>query len=174
MSYSISQLGRQFGLSRSTLLYYDKLGLLSPSQRSDANYRRYSEADRQRLARIVAYRDTGMPLQDIKPLLAVADDDHRVAALEARLEQLNRDIAGLREQQRITLQLLGGAGGQSARRISKQQWVDLLAASGMSDEDMDNWHREFERAMPEAHQDFLESLDIPADEIRKIRRQSRG
>jgi DNA-binding transcriptional MerR regulator len=29
--YHITQLARQFGLSRSTLLYYDRIGLLSPA-----------------------------------------------------------------------------------------------------------------------------------------------
>ena len=34
MSISVSRFGRQFGLSRSALLYYDRIGLLSPSVRS--------------------------------------------------------------------------------------------------------------------------------------------
>jgi hypothetical protein len=38
---------------------------------------------------------------------------------------------------------------------------------------MRRWHVEFERMAPEAHRDFLESLGIPAGEIRSIRRLSR-
>lgn len=34
---------------------------------------------------------------------------------------------------------------------------------------MHNWHRQFERLEPAAHQEFLESLGIEPDEIRKIR-----
>ena len=50
---TISQLARRFGLSRSTLLYYDSIGLLSPSARSDANYRLYSRNDIERMERVI-------------------------------------------------------------------------------------------------------------------------
>jgi hypothetical protein len=57
--------------------------------------------------------------------------------------------------------------------MNKTQWVNLLASSGMSDEDMWQWHVEFEKYMPEAHQDFLESLNISQSEILEIREKSR-
>jgi hypothetical protein len=38
---------------------------------------------------------------------------------------------------------------------------------------MENWHVEFERTSPEAHQDFLESIGIAPDEIDLIREWSR-
>ena len=42
-TYSISKLARACGLSRSTLLYYDRLGLLPPSGRTGSGYRCYSD-----------------------------------------------------------------------------------------------------------------------------------
>ncbi len=175
MTYTIGQLASAFGMSRSTLLYYDKLGLLSPSSRSGANYRRYSEQDYQRLARIMTFRETGLSLEAIGELLDSGRRSERVEVLEAQLEQLNRDIAQLRRQQQVTLELLASRGiNRPTRSMNKRQWVRLLESSGMSEEDMWHWHREFERRMPEAHQDFLESLNIPAEEIRRIRRRARG
>ena len=53
--------------------------------------------------------------------------------------------------------------------MNKEMWVSILRASGLSDDDMKRWHSEFERMAPEAHQDFMESLDIPEKEIRAIR-----
>src|SRR6185503_19923577 len=44
MSESVSRLARRFGLSRTALLYYDRLGLLSPSERSAAGDRLYGAA----------------------------------------------------------------------------------------------------------------------------------
>jgi hypothetical protein len=44
-----------------------------------------------------------------------------------------------------------------SRSMNKQQWVRLLESTGMS----------------EAHQDFLESLDIPEQEIKTIRSRSK-
>jgi hypothetical protein len=34
---------------------------------------------------------------------------------------------------------------------------------------MRQWHTHFERTMPEAHRDFLESLGLDAPEVRRIR-----
>jgi len=174
VTYTIGELGRAFGLSRSTLLYYDKLGLLKPSGRSGANYRCYSECDYKRLAKIMTYRNTGMSLQAIGDLITEKSTSDRVTVLEAQLDQLNQDIAQLRKQQQITLGLLSSSGiDRPTRSMSKKQWVRLLESIGMSDEDMLLWHREFEQRMPEAHQDFLESLNIPATEIQKICKRSR-
>ncbi|MFC1747364.1 MerR family DNA-binding transcriptional regulator [Pseudomonadota bacterium] len=37
--HTIGEVSKRFSISRSTLLYYDAIGLLSPSGRSNANYR---------------------------------------------------------------------------------------------------------------------------------------
>ena len=66
--YTISQLGAMFGLSRSTLLYYDSLGLLRPSARSEAGYRLYSDDDCTRMRQIVLFRGLGVPLSKIAAL----------------------------------------------------------------------------------------------------------
>ena len=66
---TIGQLARRFELSRSTLLYYDSIGLLSPSGRSRANYRLYSDDDVRRMEAIAGYRRAGLPLADIARLL---------------------------------------------------------------------------------------------------------
>lgn len=175
MTYSIGALAKQFGLSRSTLIYYDKIGLLSPSSRSSANYREYTQKDQSRLAKVISYRDAGIPLHAI---LAILDDEgkaSRTKVLESQLEQLNKEIAQLRKQQQVTIELLQCAGiNMPVRSMNKDQWVSLLASTGMTDDDMWSWHVEFEKLMPEAHQDFLESLNIPANEISEIRKKSRS
>jgi len=173
VSLSVSKLGRRFGLSRSTLLYYDRIGLLSPSARTRAGYRVYSDADAERLAAICRYRETGLELAQIGQLLGAAAS-RSVELLEARLDQLNREIAQLREQQRVIVKLLAKPRRlRRARAIDKQTWVAILRASGLDDAAMHGWHREFEQTAPEAHQDFLESLGLPAAEVSRIRRWSK-
>ena len=49
-----------------------------------------------------------------------------------------------------------------------------MKAAGLSDQDMQNWHQQFEKMEPDAHQEFLESLNIEADEIKTIRSWSKG
>ena len=68
-SYSITALAREQGLSRSTLLYYHRIGLLCPGGRTEANYRCYTEQDLARLEQICTYRAAGISLEQIADLL---------------------------------------------------------------------------------------------------------
>ena len=61
-------LARRHGLSRATLLYYDRIGLLKPSARRTNGYRHYAPRDDERLRQICLYRQTGLPLADIRRL----------------------------------------------------------------------------------------------------------
>ncbi|MEB4589811.1 MerR family transcriptional regulator [Candidatus Thiothrix sp. Deng01] len=171
--YTISQLAKRFGLSRSALLHYDAIGLLPASMRSASGYRLYTEQAVQRMTQIQAYRDAGLPLADIRTLLA-SSTDKPAAVLERHLQALNRDISRMRQQQQVLVRLLGSASAlRGSRTMSKERWVEMLRAAGLDEAGMRTWHREFEQRSPEAHQDFLESLGIGAAEIALIREHSR-
>jgi DNA-binding transcriptional MerR regulator len=173
VNHSIGQVAALFGLSRSTLLYYHSIGLLVPSGRSTANYRRYSERDISRMKQIAAYRETGLPLKTIGVMLT-GRRAAAVTSLEERLVQINGEIQHLRGQQQVIVKLLQNSKAlKKSRVMTKKNWVSILAATGMDEADMWRWHVEFEKAAPEAHQDFLESLGIPKREIRQIRGASR-
>lgn len=170
--YTINQLAKELNLSRSTLLYYDSIGLLNPSFRSTANYRQYSDQDRQRLEQICTYRKVGLTLKEISNIL---DASASVAALilQKRLEELNKEIGWLRKQQQVIVKLLENRVIQSQVRVfNEKAWVSLLRSIGLTDIDMQQWHQEFERLSPETHQDFLESLGISSEEITKIRKSA--
>lgn len=66
---TINQLAKRYKLSRSTLLYYDKIGLLSPSARSQANYRLYANYDIEKMDKIARYKDAGLSLDEIHLLV---------------------------------------------------------------------------------------------------------
>lgn len=170
--FTIGQFSKKFDLSRSTLLYYDSIGLLSPSGRTGSNYRLYSEADLQKMERIQLFRSAGLSLRAIGTLLDKQDsqlDD----ALEQRLDEINQEIQGLRRQQKVILKILEIKDFKTSRVIDKQTWVSLLRAAGLDETGMKNWHIEFEKASPQGHQDFLESIGIDAGEIAVIREWSR-
>lgn len=93
-SYTVSQLGDLAGVSVRTLHYYDEIGLLAPSWVADNGYRYYDEAAVLRLQQILLYRELGLPLAEVGPLLDAPDFDvlaalreHR-AALQARIRRL--------------------------------------------------------------------------------------
>jgi len=171
--FTVSKLAKSCGLSRSTLLYYESVGLLKPAVRSAANYRAYGEKDLPRLQRICAYRDAGLKLDDIRRILDRPETD-AASVLKRRLIELNAEIEALRDHQRAILSLLKS--NQSLWRtkvITKDKLVSIMRASGLSEDDMQRFHIEFERNAPEEHQEFLEFLHIPAEEIRSIREWSR-
>ena len=172
-TYAISQLARSFGLSRSTLLYYDRIGLLQAPERTAAGYRLYTEREYRRLERICLFRGAGLPLADVQKLLA---DDAAPSAkiLEKRLRDLEGQMINLRGQQQLIISMLKTiTGGSYAPVMDKKMWVDILTAAGMDEPAMAKWHAEFESRAPEAHNDFLLSLGIPEDKVRRIREWSR-
>ena len=67
--YSVKQLARLAGVSVRTLHVYDKLGLLTPSLRTDAGYRYYGEPELLRLQQILFYKELDLPLKAIAELL---------------------------------------------------------------------------------------------------------
>ncbi|MBK1879610.1 MerR family transcriptional regulator [Pelagicoccus mobilis] len=171
---TIRELARRHGLSRSTLLYYDDIGLLPPTTRTGANYRLYDEQANSQLTLIRAYREAGLPLEIIATL--INKPKSRVTkALNQRLSEINREIQALRQQQsRVVSMLKNSLAFRRSRYMDKNRWVELLRESGLSDEDMMRWHQTFEEKSPEAHQDFLESIGIAENEIRSIRQKSRS
>src|SRR6185437_10531093 len=58
-----------------TLHHYDELGLLRPSARTAAGYRRYDRADLDRLEQVLSYRELGFSLEDIRTVLDQPDAD---------------------------------------------------------------------------------------------------
>ena len=162
---------KKYGLSRSTLLYYDSIGLLRPSVHEKGEYRFYGALEEQRLEKICRYRKAGIPLKDIKKILDSPDTSF-TQILHDRFAKLNNEILHLHDQQRIIAGLLKNSEMIKGSKImTKELWVSLLQASGFNETDMRKWHAHFERTAPEQHRIFLEQLQIPEGEIERIRRE---
>jgi DNA-binding transcriptional MerR regulator len=172
LMFRISELARKFGLSRSTLLYYDHIGLLSPSRRSEAGYRLYSRNDRDRLATICSFRQAGLTIEDIRRVLCT-EEDADGAVLQRRMRELGEEIRTLQTQQRLLGKMLQVQSlGELPVTVDKQAWIEMLRAAGMDEAAMERWHSEFERRAPEAHHQFLLALGISEDEALFIRKRS--
>jgi MerR family transcriptional regulator, thiopeptide resistance regulator len=89
----IGAVARAAGLTVRTLHHYDAIGLLVPSERSEAGYRLYSGADVRRLYRILALRGMGLPLEEIRTTLLHEGEDPRPA--------LRRHVARIDDQLRL-------------------------------------------------------------------------
>jgi DNA-binding transcriptional MerR regulator len=171
---TIGRLARQFGLSRSTLLYYDRIGLLTPSGRSEAGYRRYTQRDAEELSRICLYRQTGLSLERIRELKGGGTvHNETAAALEEQLRRIATQIDDLRRRQQLIVRLIDKPRLlEELSPMNRERWTGLLRAAGFSDEAMQVWHADFERNAPAEHQRFLEFLNIPERDIQRIRHEA--
>src|SRR5947207_13721237 len=114
--YTIEQVATRTGLTKRTLRYYEEVGLLPPTGRTEGNYRRYSEADILRIERIKELRDLlGFSLSDIREIIQGEDERGQIKLaykqetdVEAKLAQLDRSDELLRRQLHlIELKLTG-------------------------------------------------------------------
>lgn len=96
MAYTVNKIAQMAGVTLRTLRYYDKIGLLVPSARTEAGYRLYSEEDIERLQQILFFRELDFPLSKIEEILNNPNFDRKEALamqidfLEKRAERYLR------------------------------------------------------------------------------------
>ncbi|WP_092157711.1 hypothetical protein [Maridesulfovibrio ferrireducens] len=61
-----------------------------------------------------------------------------------------------------------------SENFTKEQWTGIFREAGFGDEDMHRWHIAFEKLHPVVHQQFLEHLHVPENEIKQIREWSKS
>ena len=89
---TVKEVSHLTGVSVRTLHHYDAIGLLKPTQVTQAGYRLYDDAALGQLQTILLFRELQFPLKDIKAMLSASDFDP-MAALDdqIRLLQLRRE-----------------------------------------------------------------------------------
>lgn len=124
--YRISELAQKVGLSRSTLLYYEKLKLISAKRQSNG-YRCYTDQDVQRVKLLQQLQAGGLTLKECQACLKAQIDRDQ---LLHRLNVLDEEIA------------------------QKQKARELLSSMlGMNS--MKDWHQSMEKEAPSAHLEWL-------------------
>ena len=84
---TVNEVSKLTGISVRTLHYYDQIGLLKPSQVTDAGYRLYDDEALEKLQQIMLYRELEFPLKDIRDIMESSDFD-RNRALRQQIEML--------------------------------------------------------------------------------------
>lgn len=97
---TIGNLARETGTKVETIRFYEKSGLLPIPARTEGNYRSYNRAHLNRLSFIRRARDLGFSLDQIRALLALADDRNQSCAsvdaiAKEHREEVERKIADL-------------------------------------------------------------------------------
>lgn len=91
----IGDVAERVGLSLRTVRYYEEVGLVSPSARSEGGFRLYSDADVSRLTLVKRMKALGLTLEEMGELVTVMEAGPR--ADELAEPELRRVVERLRE-----------------------------------------------------------------------------
>ncbi|MCY4755748.1 MerR family transcriptional regulator [Pelomonas aquatica] len=160
MDYTVGELAKRAGLTVRTLHHYEELGLLRPSGRSEAGYRRYGEADVLRLHRVLALRDAGLSLKAIAPLLDGEAPQPLAAVLQGQIEQIEAQLLAqetlLQTLRNAAKRLaLHGDGGDALQVLLDAMAIRRVQERWFSAEQMRSLRRHWE-AIPAAERDAVE------------------
>ena len=98
---TVKEISNITGISVRTLHYYDEIGLLKPTYKSDAGYRLYDDKALEQLQQILFFREFDIPLKEIKAVMEnpALDKNHILQMqrkmLMAKMERMERLVASI-------------------------------------------------------------------------------
>ena len=104
-SFSVSDFARIARTTRDTLIYYDKIGLLSPAARGENNYRSYSLLQLGIINLIRTLQTLGMPLNEIKRLRNKRTPELIDAVLKNQIKLIDEELGDLARARDLLTQL---------------------------------------------------------------------
>src|SRR5262249_15763721 len=145
IDYPVGRAAGIAGVTVRALHHYDEIGLLNPGGRSSAGYRRYDDADLERLQQILLYRELGFTLEEIATILDDPDVEARThlrrqhALLRdriARLQEMAAAVEYMLEAQKVGMNLtaeeklgwLGGSAPAAYPEEGEQGWGETAAS----------------------------------------------
>jgi DNA-binding transcriptional MerR regulator len=119
----VGELARRTGLTVRTLHHYDEIGLLRPSQHTESGHRLYTAGDVARLQQVLALRQLGFTLDEVRGCLDRADF--------SPLKVIGLQIARLREQIALKQMLCGrletiAAHFRAAEEVSADEFIQTI------------------------------------------------
>lgn len=100
---TVKEISELTGISVRTLHYYDEIGLLKPTEKSDAGYRLYDDKALETLQQILFFREFDIPLKEIKAVMENPSLDTKQILqmqrkmLVAKKERMERLIASIND-----------------------------------------------------------------------------
>ncbi|WMW79635.1 MerR family transcriptional regulator [Undibacterium cyanobacteriorum] len=166
MQLKIGDLAKRTGITVRTLHHYDKLGLLTPSVRSDAGYRLYDRNDIARLHRIQALRRLDLSLQEVAEIVDTQGVDlnvvidEQIRNIEHHIKQQEELLTRLRELQNKMHDNSGP---------SLDYWLSTLEMMSVQDKYLNKADLDFLRQQPKMRSGELDRvLQSYAAQIRSL------
>lgn len=84
---TVNEVSKLTGVSIRTLQYYDKIGLLNPTDYTESGYRLYDDTALEKLQQILLFKELEFPLKEVKSIISSPEFD-RNKALEQQITLL--------------------------------------------------------------------------------------
>ena len=169
---TVKEVSEITGISVRTLHYYDEIGLLTPSGKSEAGYRLYDEKALERLRQILFFREFDLPLKEIKAVMENPSlDKNEILQMQRRMllrkkERMERLIASidrlLRGEERMDFEVF-------SRREMEEIWDSMYENCNEAQKALfisdygskEAWRRQFleSAASEEAQQNFAKIIE---------------
>src|SRR5690606_37621356 len=90
--WKIGELASLTGLTIRTLRYYDQIDLLPPSQYTESGHRLYTKTDLALLQQILALKQMGFSLDDIKTVITNKEKGFAINIIESQITRCDRQV----------------------------------------------------------------------------------
>lgn len=111
------EMAKKAGVSQKAIRLYDEKGLLKPTDYSEGNYRLYDDAALQILEKIVALKQIGFSLEEIRDNLKSGEASDIKGALEIQLQKM--------EEKKYQLEKITDAIKRTLARKEELDWDDV-------------------------------------------------
>lgn len=97
--YSVKDICNKYGITRKTLFYYDRAGLLSPSERKGKQlFKFYDGTSLERLEKIRTFREAGLSIDAIKQIIDSNNPDDVRSCLIEELKNKEENLKTSQEE----------------------------------------------------------------------------
>ena len=96
-NYSTGEFAQYFGISKDTLLYYDRIGLFSPKYIAPNGYRQYSASQISTFSILLSLREMNVSIQEIRQYLSEKSPERFSEIIGTQLHKLDLEIQRLEE-----------------------------------------------------------------------------
>lgn len=130
---TVNEVSKLAGVSVRTLHHYDAIGLLKPTEVTQAGYRLYNDAALRRLQNILLFRELEFPLKEIKTILDSPNFDasqalaQQIELLELKQKHIGQLISFAREIQKkgvkeMNFQIFDKSEIEQYKAEAKEKW----------------------------------------------------
>lgn len=138
---STGELADMLGVTKQTVIYYDRIGLISPAKRGEKQYRYYTLEQADEFDSILTFRNLGVPINTLKEYLAVRNVKRCIELLNEQREKVDAEIQKLEKirkkidgRQRVLEQVAGVTDYEKVEFFTEKEDWYMIEPCTMKDE----------------------------------------